>query len=87
MYAEHFPALIAAAKPEVLAWFSHRQALAVLDTFAGAWLTLGRNPELDPPDARWLFVATPSAVVCRFRGRELAAAAIVVDDFDADMSS
>jgi hypothetical protein len=84
MYAEHFPALIATARPEALAWFTHDQALVVLDTFAGAWPTLGRNTELDPSDARWLFVATPNAVVCRFRGRELAHAAIVVDDFDND---
>lgn len=82
MYAEDFPARLLEARPSVIRWFTHRQALLVLNTFAGAWPTLGRNADVDPDDTRWLYLANSELVVCRFRGRELAAAAIVVDDLD-----
>lgn len=77
IYAEAFPGVLAAASPEVEAWFTHDEAQDVLYTFAGAWPSLGRDDA--DASARFLY-RSGNGTVCRFRGVELAVGAIVVDD-------
>ncbi len=77
IYAEEFPAVLAALGHAVVESFTHEEAQALLYTFAGAWPVLGR----DAGDLSTRFVyLTIGDLVCRFRGVELAAGAIVVDD-------
>ncbi len=77
IYAEEFPAVLAAAGPALVQFFTHEEAQSLLFTFAGAWPVLGRDA--DDPSTRFAFV-TIGDLVCRFRGIELAPGAIVVDD-------
>lgn len=77
IYAEHFPALLAEVGSEMVERFTHEEAQSLLYTFAGPWPVLGRDPS--DPDTRFLYLAFGD-LVCRFRGVELAPAAIVVDD-------
>ena len=77
IYAEEFPAVLAAAGPAVFELFTHEEAQSLLFTFAGAWPALGRDA--DDPSTRFVY-RTIGDQVCRFRGIELAPGAIVVDD-------
>ena len=77
IYAEEFPAAIAAAGSSMVQSFTHEEAQALLFTFAGAWPVLGRDA--DNPSTRYVYV-TIGDLVCRFRGVELEPGAIVVDE-------
>lgn len=77
IFAERFPLLVEATTGSTAERFTHEVALDVLSTFAGAWPTLGRDP--DTQSTRYLY-STLGSDVLRFRGVELAPGAIVVDD-------
>lgn len=77
IYAEEFPASLAAVGPQAVEWFTHDEAQGLLYTFAGAWPVLGRDAS--DPSTRFVYL-TVSDLVYRFRAIELAPGAIVVDD-------
>lgn len=77
IYAEEFPAALAAVGPEVVESFTHDEAQGLLYTFAGAWPVFGQDAS--DPSSRFVY-RTIGDLVCRFRGIELAADAIVIDD-------
>lgn len=77
IFAEGFPARIEAAGSDVRDWFSHAQAHDLLYTFAGAWTTLGHDP--DDTTVRFVYLSN-GHFACRFRAIELRSSAIVVDD-------
>ncbi len=77
IYAEHFPASLAALGPEFVQRFTHAEAQSMLYTFAGAWPVLARDA--DNPSIRFVYLSIAERV-CRFRGVELAPGAIVLDD-------
>lgn len=77
IYAEEFPASLAAVGPQMLESFTHDEAQNLLYTFAGAWPVLGRDA--GDPLTRYAYLSIGD-LVCRFRGIELAPGAIVIDD-------
>ena len=77
IYAEEFPASLAALGPHAVEWFTHDEAQGLLYTFAGAWPVLGRDAS--DPSTRFVYL-TVSDLVYRFRAIELAPGAIIVDD-------
>jgi hypothetical protein len=77
IYAEAFPGRLMAVGPQAIEWFTHDEAHGLLYTFASAWPSLGRDTS--DPSTRFVYLSI-GALVCRFRGVDLAPGAIVVDD-------
>ncbi len=77
IYAEEFPAALAAVGPKLVESFTHDEAQGLLYAFAGAWPTLGHDAS--NPSRRFVYRSIGD-LVCRFRGIELAPHAIVIDD-------